>query len=285
MYFWRNISVNRYSGSESPIDMGAYYFQDCYSPAPPPHQCCKPRPCPTGITGPTGPTGITGPTGPTGPTGATGPTGPTGVTGATGADGVTGPTGATGATGADGATGPTGPTGVTGATGATGAQGPAGAVGATGAQGPTGVAGPIGATGATGPSVTSTAMSALNTTGQAITVILAGTDVPLPSNQNLDGFTANAANTVFTVPDTGTYLVSYRVNLTEDLPLTSRIRRNDATLPGSTFSPAASVGSYAATLIAALSAGDTLELQLSGSAGTAVLQGGTGASLTVVRLA
>jgi len=128
-------------------------------------------------------------------------------------------------------------------------------------------------------------MSALNTTGQTITVILGGTDVPLPSEQHLGGFTANAANTVFTVPDTGTYLVSYRINFTAGLLLTSRIRRNGATLPGSTLSPAASVDSYAATLIAALSAGDTLELQLAGVAGAAVLQGGTGASLTVVRLA
>jgi len=128
-------------------------------------------------------------------------------------------------------------------------------------------------------------MSALNTTGQTLAVILGGTDVPLPSEQNLDGFTANGANTVFTVPDTGTYLVSYRVDLTADQLLTSRIRRNAATLPGSTFSPAAPVSSYTATLIAGLNAGDTLELQLAGSADAAVLQGGTGASLTVVRLA
>jgi len=128
-------------------------------------------------------------------------------------------------------------------------------------------------------------MSALNTTGQTIAVILGGTDVPLPSEQNLDGFTVNGANTVFIVPDTGTYLISYRINFTTDLLLTSRIRRNGTTLPGSTFSPAAAVDSYAATLIAALSAGDNLELQLAGSAGAAVLQGGTGASLTVVRLA
>jgi len=128
-------------------------------------------------------------------------------------------------------------------------------------------------------------MSALNTTGQTIAVILGGTTVPLPSEQNLDGFTVNGANTVFTVPETGTYLISYRANFTAGLLLTSSILRNGATLPGSTFSPAVSVSSYAVTLIAALTAGDTLELQLSGLAGTAVLQGGTGASLTVVRLA
>jgi len=128
-------------------------------------------------------------------------------------------------------------------------------------------------------------MSALNTTGQTIAVILGGTSVPLPSEQNLDGFTVNGANTVFTVPDNGNYLISYRMDFTAGLLMTSRIQRNGATLPGSTFSPAVSVDSYAVTLIAALTAGDTLELQLAGLAGTAVLQGGTGASLTVVRLA
>ncbi len=128
-------------------------------------------------------------------------------------------------------------------------------------------------------------MSALNTTGQTIAVTLDGTSVPLPSEQNLDGFTANATNTAFTVPESGTYLISYRADFTTDLLLTSSILRNGAALPGSTFSPTAADNSYAVTLIAPLTAGDTLELQLSGLAGTAALQGGTGASLNVIRLA
>jgi len=128
-------------------------------------------------------------------------------------------------------------------------------------------------------------MSALNTTGQALAVVLGGTSVPLPSEQNLNGFTVNGTNTVFTVPDTGTYLISYRIDFTAGLLLTSSIQRNGTALPGSTLSPGVSVDSYAVTLIAALTEGDTLELRLSGLVGAAVLQGGTGASLTVVRLA
>jgi len=66
----------------------------------------------------------------------------------------------------------------------------------------------------------------------------------------------NGTNTVFTLPDTGTYLVSDRVNFTAGLLLVSRILRNGAVFPGSTFSPAVSVGSCAVTRIAALTAGE-----------------------------
>lgn len=128
-------------------------------------------------------------------------------------------------------------------------------------------------------------MSALNTTGQTIAVVLGGTPVPLPSAQALGGFTANAANTVFTVSESGRYLISYRINVTAALLMRSEILRNGAVLPGSVFSPVASVSSYEATLIANLTAGDTLTLQLAGLLGAAVLQGGSGAGMTVVRLA
>lgn len=179
----------------------------------------------------------------------TGPTGPTGAAGSTGADGATGPTGATGATGADGVTGPTGPTGPT------------------------------------GTSVTVTSMSASNTTGQTLLVILGGTNVPLPNAQSLDGFTANGTNTVFTVPETGTYLIAYRINATAAVAMSSQVLRNGTAIPGSVFAPTLGVAGYNATVITPLTAGDTLSLQVSGVAASVVLQGGSGASLTVVRLA
>lgn len=215
------------------------------------------------------------------PAGATGPTGPTGATGAAGTAGATGPTGPTGAAGMAGATGPTGATGATGATGPTGAAGPTGATGAAGATGATGATGP---TGATGTSVTANSMNATNSTGDTITVILGGTAVPLPDFQVLDGFTTTAQNTTFTVPATGTYMVSYRVSTTAALLLSTRVLRNGTPLGGSTFTPALSVSSFAATTFAALTAGDTLTLQLFGLVGAAVLQSGNGATLTVIRL-
>ena len=109
--------------------------------------------------------------------------------------------------------------------------------------------------------------------------------MPLPNNQVLDGFTVNGANTVFTVPSTGTYLISYRVNVSAAVLMTSEILRNGAVLPGSTFSPTASTGSYSVMLVSNLTAGDTLELRLTGLIGATVLQGGTGASLAVIKLA
>ena len=218
------------------------------------------------------------------PAGATGPTGPTGATGAAGTAGATGPTGPTGATGAAGTAGATGPTGATGATGATGPTGAAGPTGATGAAGATGATGATGPTGATGTSVTANSMNATNSTGDTITVILGGTAVPLPDFQVLDGFTTTAQNTTFTVPATGTYMVSYRVSTTAALLLSTRVLRNGTPLGGSTFTPALSVSSFAATTFAALTAGDTLTLQLFGLVGAAVLQSGNGATLTVIRL-
>lgn len=134
-------------------------------------------------------------------------------------------------------------------------------------------------------SVTQCSMNAQNTTGQAITVAVAGTDIPLPSNQNLDGFTVNAANTIFTVPVTGTYLVSYQVNTTTASLLSTRVLRNGNAIPGSIFTPTTPVSSFTATTIVQLNAGDQLELQFFGVATTATLQGGVGASLTVIRLA
>lgn len=95
----------------------------------------------------------------------------------------------------------------------------------------------------------------------------------------------NADSNVFTVPATGTYMVSYRIRTTTALRMSSQVLRNGEPLSGSTFSPAAAVSDYTATVFAALSAGDTLELQLFGLAGTAALQDGNGAGLTVIRLA
>ncbi|WP_367569435.1 hypothetical protein [Lacrimispora sp.] len=128
-------------------------------------------------------------------------------------------------------------------------------------------------------------MNAQNTTGAAILVLLGGTAIPLPNNQNLDGFTVNGANTIFTVPSTGTYLVTYQLNVTLALLMSARVTRNGTAIPGSVFSPAVSVSAYTATTILTLNAGDQLSLQFFGVAGTATLQDGAGATLTVIRLA
>ena len=127
-------------------------------------------------------------------------------------------------------------------------------------------------------------MNAVNATGDTITVVLGGTVIPLPDYQELDGFTTNATNAVFTVPFSGTYMISYRVSTTAALLMSSRVLRNGNELGGSTFSPAVSVSTFTATTFAALDAGDRIQLQLFGLIGAAVLQLGTGANLTIIRL-
>ncbi|HDR7322164.1 MULTISPECIES: BclA C-terminal domain-containing protein [Bacillus] len=241
---------------------------------------------PTGPTGATGSTGATGATGDTGPTGATGITGATGPTGATGDTGPTGATGATGPTGATGITGATGPTGATGDTGSTGATGATGITGATGATGPTGATGDTGPTGATGTSITATYAFANNTSGTAISVLLGGTNVPLPNNQNIGpGITVSGGNTVFTAANAGNYYISYSINITASLLVSSRITINGAPLAGTINSPALATTSFSATIITTLAAGSAISLQLFGLLAVATLSTTTpGAVLTIIRL-
>ena len=203
--------------------------------------------------------------GPAGPAGPAGPTGPAGAAGATGADGPAGPAGAAGATGADG---PTGPTGAAGAAGPTGAAGPLGAtaegVARNGATGPTGAAGP---TGATGPNPTATAFFAANTQGPDINVpAYSGVPIPLPDAQVMSAdITANPENTEFRVNKAGTYLLSYRVNLTQPaqvgtiLPIGGVRRTTSSVLPEA---PTASFENHYTHL---LSAGETIQLRICAS--------------------
>ncbi|WP_326981495.1 BclA C-terminal domain-containing protein [Bacillus velezensis] len=243
----------------------------------------------TGVSGPTGFTGATGGTGPTGSTGATGEIGPTGFTGATGGTGPTGSTGATGVTGPTGFTGATGGTGPTGSTGATGDTGPTGSTGATGVTGPTGSTGAIGETGptgSTGTSLTATSGYASNTGGGVVAVIVGGTTISLPNEQNLSAdITVNAANTVFTVAPAGRYYISYHINLTAGLLVSSRILINGTPPASSIIAPVASLANFNNSFIVTLPAGSTIQLQLFGLLGAATLLGGSvGAALNIIRL-
>ena len=248
MSLWSN-NINGYCGCNN--QNGVHVDSCCFS--------CDGTVPKLGPTGPTGDTGLTGATGPTGDTG------PTGVTGPTGAMGITGATGSTGATGITGATGPTGPTGATGITGSTG---------------------PTGETGATGTSITATYAFANNTSGTAISVLLGGTNVPLPNNQNIGpGITMSGGNTVFTVANAGNYYISYTINITASLLVSSRITINGAPLAGTINSPALATTSFSATIITTLAAGSAISLQLFGLLAVATLSTTTpGAVLTIIRL-
>lgn len=132
--------------------------------------------------------------------------------------------------------------------------------------------------------VTATSMFAGNTTGGTICVEPTGTSIPLPNNQNLDGFTANGANTVFTVPDTGRYGLTYSVALSAAILVSTRVLVNGVSLPAAEISPSLANNTFTLSIMASLNAGDTLELQLVGSHSTVTLQSGAGASLYLIRL-
>nr|WP_205747601.1 collagen-like protein [Bacillus velezensis] len=265
---------------------------------------------------------LAGPTGAIGPAGATGPTGPIGPMGVTGAglqgivafNPLTAPTYTTGqvvlyngssyvanvnspsgtpetsadytllaAAGSTGATGSTGPTGVTGVTGGTGSTGITGVTGPTGVTGATGITGPPGST---GTSLTATSGYASNTGGGVVAVINGGTAISLPNEQNLSAdITANAANTVFTVAPAGRYYISYHINLTAGLLVSSRILINGTPAASSIIAPVASLANFNNSFIVTLTAGSTIQLQLFGLLGAATLLGGSaGAALNIIRL-
>lgn len=262
---------------------------------------------PTGATGPTGPAGATGPTGPTGPTGAglqgivafnplIAPTYTTGqvvlYNGSSYVANVNSPSGTPetsadytllAAAGSTGATGSTGPTGITGATGGTGSTGITGVTGPTGVTGATGITGPPGST---GTSLTATSGYASNTGGGVVAVINGGTAISLPNEQNLSAdITANASNTVFTVAPAGRYYISYHINLTAGLLVSSRILINGTPAASSIIAPVASLANFNNSFIVTLTAGSTIQLQLFGLLGAATLLGGSaGAALNIIRL-
>lgn len=202
--------------------------------------------------------GATGPTGPTGPTGDPG--------GPTGPEGDTGPTGLMGPAGAQGPTGDTGPVGLTGDTGPTGPTGPSGAVGPTGTN--------------------TTATSAYAyATGVALTAIAGGTPVPLASGQILPtGISVNAGNNLFTISTSGRYRISYAVNTTVALLLSTRIMINGAAVTASTVAPLISFSNYSNEILVDLAAGDTVQLQVTGASISLTLVTGAGATLMITRL-
>ncbi|MEC3763518.1 BclA C-terminal domain-containing protein, partial [Bacillus pumilus] len=155
--------------------------------------------------------------------------------------------------------------------------------GATGITGPTGV---TGLTGSTGPIVTANSMYASNTSGSTVLVVLGGAAVSLPNNQSLDGFTASGGNTIFTVPVSGRYFITYQVNTSAALLAGTRLISSGSAIPGSILTPALSVSTYNVSLITTLAAGNQISLQIFGLVATVVLLGGgsVGAALTIIRL-
>ncbi|MBY8913865.1 collagen-like protein [Bacillus sp. YC2] len=236
-----------------------------------------------------------------GPTDATGPTGPTGVTGA-GLQGIVpfDPLAAPGYTagqtvtfnGSSYVVNVNSPAGTPGASpdymllAAAGADGITGPTGVSGAAGVTGATGGTGPTGITGTSLTSTSAFASNTGGGIVAVVVGGTTLSLPNDQNLSAdITVNAANTVFTVEPAGRYYISYQINLTAGLLVRSRVLINGTAFTSSIIAPVASLANFNNSFIVSLAAGSAIQLQLFGLLGEAALLGGSaGAALNIIRL-
>ncbi|SEL21849.1 Copper amine oxidase N-terminal domain-containing protein [Paenibacillus sp. cl141a] len=237
---------------------------------------------PSGSSGSSGSQGPTGPAGPAGPKGDPGPAGAPGPKGDKGDQGEQGPAGPQGDKGDKGDPGPQGIQGDKGDLGPVGPQGPQGIQGSPGPQGPAGPAGPVGPAGG---SSTGTYAYAGNTSGGVIPVLLGGTPVPLPDNPKVAGIMADGSSTLFTVHETGTYYISYTINLASDLLAGSRITRNGVSIIQSDEAPIKYKSHYHAQFIERLDAGDALSLQLYGALGAATLAQGNGASLTLIKLA
>ncbi|WP_206871065.1 BclA C-terminal domain-containing protein, partial [Clostridium zeae] len=158
--------------------------------------------------------------------------------------------------------------------------------GSTGVTGVTGATGPTGSTGSTGTSPTTNSAFAANTSGSIISVILGGTSVSLPNSQNIGpGISIDGTNTTFTVSNAGTYYITYDINLTAALAVSSRLIINGSANTASTVDPVLSTSSFTNDIIVDLTANSTITLQLFGLLGAATLiSGGAGASLSIIRL-
>ncbi len=125
---------------------------------------------------------------------------------------------------------------------------------------------------------------AANTSNSTIAVVLGGTNVSVPNSQNLSGVTADGSNTNFTIARAGTYRISYAINLTAALLVSTRILINGSAIAASAITPSVSRSNYNAEVIVNVSAGDTVTLQLYGLLAAAVLSSGQGAALTIQQL-
>ncbi|MCL1884997.1 MAG: hypothetical protein FWF81_14720 [Defluviitaleaceae bacterium] len=128
------------------------------------------------------------------------------------------------------------------------------------------------------------ALCAQNQAGTSIAVILLGTAIPLATIGYNNGFTANAANTQFTVENTGVYRISYKVNVTASALLSTSVYKNGTAIAALDQVAAISLTNFGCEAIVSLNQGDVLQLTFYGLLGTAILASGVGAVMTVVRI-
>ena len=107
-------------------------------------------------------------------------------------------------------------------------------------------------------------MSALNISSSTFSVTTDGTNISLPVQPYMNGFTADTTDSEFTVAQTGTYLISYDIKMTSGLPMSSRVTLNGTPITNSINISSTSSSEYSVTFMQALTAGDILSLQFYG---------------------
>ena len=127
---------------------------------------------------------------------------------------------------------------------------------------------------------------AANTRGTILVVTLTGVSLPLPDGGLFsDGITLSKDKTTFTLSEAGRYLISYEVNTTSALNSGVRLLVNEAPLMLSTIAPMRPTRHFSNQVQTELPAGATVSLQMFGEvASTALMPGGTGAAVSIVRL-
>lgn len=156
--------------------------------------------------------------------------------------------------------------------------------GETGPQGIQGETGPQGIRGDSAENYTTVHLSAIHTGGTSLTVPLGGVAVPM-QNTILNGFTVNATFDTFTADFGGVYLLMYNIKTSVDTTVKTRIMRNGTQLSGTIRSTSVPSTSFSLSMLVRLTAGDQLQLQLYDLNNVVIgLQGGTGASMVLVRL-
>lgn len=112
-----------------------------------------------------------------------------------------------------------------------------------------------------------------------------GTPIPLPLGQILPtGITVDGANTTFTISQSGVYRLSYVLNATATLAMSTRLMINGSANTASTVAPLLSLSNYSNEILLNITAPTTVQLQAVGTAINLTLVTGAGATLMIQRL-
>ncbi len=135
------------------------------------------------------------------------------------------------------------------------------------------------------PSASSSAVYGFATNSNAnITILLGGTNIPLPNTQRFSGVTIDGSNSSLTIATTGTYRIDYNINLTSSITAGTRLVINGTPESSSVLTPSSSTNKYQAGTIVSLVAGDVISLQFYNILAAVTLQNGQGAALTIQKL-